>query len=168
MTRWLIFIGRVVLGLVLVYAAYTKLFQYTGDGWKMLPWITFAAQIQAYKLSWLSDDAVIFIARTLPWFELALGALLLIGVQLRWVASAAALLLVFFFSALVRSYALGMNIDCGCFGTGDRLTWKTLLREGALLATAIFIAVGAFWTRRKAGVVSGMTREPQPAGGPVK
>ncbi len=140
MTRWWIFIGRVALGFVFVYAAYTKL---------QLPWISFAAQIHAYKLSWLSDDAVIFIAKTLPWCELVLGMLLLIGVQLRWVAAAASLLLLFFFAALVRSFALGMNIDCGCFGAGDRLTWKTLLREGVLLATSLSVAFGAFWTRRK-------------------
>ena len=152
MTRWLIFIGRVALGLVFVYAAYTKL---------QMPWISFAAQIQAYKLSWLSDDAVILIAKTLPWAELVLGVLLLIGVQLRWVAAAATLLLILFFAALVRSFALGMNIDCGCFGTGDRLTWKTLVREGALLATAILVTVGAFRTRHRAAGVSGMTREPQ-------
>lgn len=159
MTRWLIFIGRVALGLVFVYAAYTKL---------QLPWISFAAQIQAYKFSWLSDEAVIYIAKFLPWCELALGILLLIGVQLRWVAAAASLLLVVFFAALVRSYALGMNIDCGCFGTGDRLTWKTLVREGALLAVALSVAFGAFWTRHKDGGVSTMTHEPQPAGGTAK
>jgi uncharacterized membrane protein YphA (DoxX/SURF4 family) len=133
-----------------------------------MPWISFAAQIQAYKLSWLSDEAVIFIARTLPWFEFILGVLLLIGVQLRWVGAAASLLLVFFFAALVRSYALGMNIDCGCFGTGDRLTWKTLAREGALLAVALSVTLGAFWTRRGAGSVSEMTREPQAAAGHSK
>lgn len=165
MTRWLIFIGRVALGFVFVYAAYTKLFEFTPEGFRMQSWITFAPQIQAYKLPWLSDDAVVLIAKTLPWSELALGILLLIGVQLRWVAAAATLLLVFFFGALVRSYALGMNIDCGCFGTGDKLTWKTLLREGFLLATSLAVAFGAFWTRRKANAVPAVTREPQPAEG---
>ena len=161
MTRWLIFIGRVALGLVFVYAAYTKLFEFTPDGFRMQSWITFAPQIKAYQLTWLSDDAVIFIAKTLPWAELALGVLLLIGIQLRWVAAAATLLLIFFFAALVRSYAMGLNIDCGCFGKGDRLTWKTLLREGALLATALLVTFGAFWTRRRALSVSRMTRAPQ-------
>ena len=170
MTRWMIFIGRVLLGLVLVYAAYTKLFVLEVSPFRLAlqPWISFAAQIQAYKLSWLSDDAVIFIAKTLPWGELVLGVLLLIGVQLRWVATAASLLMVFFFAALVRSYALGMNIDCGCFGTGDRLTWKTLVREGVLLAVALSVACGAFLTRRKAGAVPAMTQEPQAADGRTK
>ncbi|MBI1738190.1 MAG: DoxX family protein [Acidobacteria bacterium] len=155
MTRWLIFVGRVALGFMFVYAAYTKL---------QLPWISFAATIQSYKLP-LPDQAVMFAARTLPWFELALGVLLLIGVQLRWLATAASLLLLVFFAVLVRSFALGMNIDCGCFGPGDQLTWKTLLRDGLLLLVSIAVTVGAFLTRRKAGDVPAMTREPQPAEG---
>ncbi|MBI3484099.1 MAG: DoxX family protein [Acidobacteria bacterium] len=155
MTRWLIFVGRVALGFMFVYAAYTKL---------QLPWISFAATIQSYKLP-LPDQAVMFAARTLPWFELALGVLLLIGVQLRWLATAASLLLLVFFAVLVRSFALGMNIDCGCFGPGDQLTWKTLLRDGLLLLVSISVTVGAFLTRRKAGLVPAMTREPQPAEG---
>jgi uncharacterized membrane protein YphA (DoxX/SURF4 family) len=158
MTRWLIFLGRVTVGFVLVYAAYLKL---------QLPWISFAATIQSYKLA-LPDEAVIFAARTLPGFELALGVLLLIGVQLRWVAAAASLLLLTFFAVLVRSYALGMNIECGCFGPGEQLTWKTLLRDGLLLLVSISVTVGAFLTRRKAGAVSAMTQEPQAADGQTK
>ena len=154
MTRWLIFVGRVALGFVFVYAAYTKL---------QLPWISFAATIQSYRV--LPEDAVMFVAKTLPWFELTLGVLLLIGVQLRWVAAAASLLLLVFFAVLVRAFALGMNIDCGCFGPGDQLTWKTLLRDGSLVLASLLVTAGAFLTRRKAAHVSAMTREPQPAEG---
>ncbi|MBI3662927.1 MAG: DoxX family membrane protein [Acidobacteria bacterium] len=163
MMRWLIFLGRVALGFVFVYAAYTKLFEYTAEGWRQLPWISFAATIQSYKV--LPEDAAMFLAKTLPWFELALGVLLLIGVQLRWVATAASVLLLTFFAVLVRSYVLGMNIDCGCFGPGDRLTWKTLLRDGLLLFMSISVTVGAFLTRRKTADVSALTRAPQPADG---
>jgi uncharacterized membrane protein YphA (DoxX/SURF4 family) len=165
MTRWLIFLGRVALGFVFVYAAYTKLFEYTAEGWRQLPWISFAATLQSYKL--LPDDAVMFLAKTLPWFELALGVLLLIGVQLRWVATAASLLLLVFFAVLVRSFALGMNIDCGCFGPGDKLTWKTLLRDGLILFVSLAVTAGAFLTRRKAVRVSATTREAQPAEGRI-
>jgi uncharacterized membrane protein YphA (DoxX/SURF4 family) len=154
MTRWLIFLGRVALGFVFVYAAYTKL---------QLPWISFAATIQSYKL--LPEDAVIFLAKTLPWFEMVLGVLLLIGVQLRWVAAVASLLLLVFFGVLVRSFALGMQIDCGCFGPGDQLTWKTLLRDGMLALLSVLVTIGAFLTRRKAGAVPAMTHAPQPAEG---
>ena len=140
MQRWLLLIGRIALGAVLIYAGYVKL---------QMPWINFAAQIEAYKLSWLTDDAVVFIAKTLPWFEVVLGAALVIGFGLRWFAVMASLLLLFFFTILVRSYALGMNIDCGCFGEGDKLTWKSLVRDGTLLALSLGVTWTAFLRSRK-------------------
>ena len=133
----LMLLGRLGLGAVFLYAAYTKL---------KLPWITFAATIAAYKL--LPEDGVIFVARTLPWFELALGALLVLGFGLRWVAAAASALLLTFFAAMVRSYALGLQIDCGCFGPGDALSWKTLIRDGLLTSVSVVIAVAAFRSSR--------------------
>ena len=163
MARWPIFLGRVALGFVFLYAAYAKLFEYTADGWRQLPWISFAATIQSYKL--FPEDTVMFLARTLPWFEMVLGVLLLIGVQLRWVAAAASLLLLVFFGVLARSFALGMEIDCGCFGPGDPLTWKTLLRDGMLALLSVLVTIGAFLTRREAGAVPSMTHAPQPAEG---
>jgi uncharacterized membrane protein YphA (DoxX/SURF4 family) len=140
MLRWLTFAGRVALGGVLLYAGYVKL---------QMHWISFAAQIEAYKLSWLSADQIVLIAKTLPWFEVALGAALWIGVGARWFAGLASLLLLFFFVILVRSYALGMDIDCGCFGPGDRLTWKTLVRDGLLLAGSFAVTWGAHVQARR-------------------
>jgi len=130
-------LGRLGLGAVFLYAAYTKL---------KLPWITFAATIEAYKL--LPESGVVFVARTLPWFEATLGALLVLGFGLRWVAAAASALLLAFFAAMVRSYALGLQIDCGCFGPGDALSWKTLIRDGLLTSVAVALAVASFRTSR--------------------
>jgi len=40
-----------------------------------------------------------------------------------------------FFFAVVRSYAMGLQINCGCFATEpESLTIKTVLRDGALAA----------------------------------
>jgi uncharacterized membrane protein YphA (DoxX/SURF4 family) len=133
----LMLLGRLGLGAVFLYAAYTKL---------KLPWITFAATIEAYKL--LPESGVIFVARTLPWFEAALGVLLVLGFGLRWVAVAASALLLAFFAAMVRSYALGLQIECGCFGPGDALSWKTLIRDGLLTSVAVALAVASFRTSR--------------------
>ena len=130
--------GRIGLGLVLLYAGYAKLQQH---------WISFAATIEAYKI--LPPDAVIFVARVLPWFEVVLSALLVLGVGLRWVAAVASALLLVFFTILVRSYALGMDIDCGCFGPGEKLSWKTLVRDGLLLGVSLAVTIGAFLTARR-------------------
>jgi len=129
---------RIALGAIFAYAAWTKL---------RTPWELFAMSIDSYQV--LPLKLVELVARTLPWFELALGLLLIAGYWLRSAATATALLLAFFFSLMVRAYATGMEINCGCFGTGDPISWKTLLRDGSMMAAAIALAVLAFRQRRR-------------------
>ena len=126
---------RVLLGAVFVYAAYTKLRQ---------SWLLFALSIDSYQL--LPEWAVFAVARTLPVFELALGILLIAGVWLRYLSVIAAGILGLFFSVMVVSYFRGAGIDCGCFGVGEPLSAKTLVRDGALLAAAIALVI---YARRK-------------------
>jgi uncharacterized membrane protein YphA (DoxX/SURF4 family) len=117
---------RLVLGAVFVYAAYTKLRQ---------SWLLFALSIDSYQL--LPQWAVLMVARTLPWLELALGLLLVAGLGLRYTSIVATAILTLFFSVMLVSYATGKGIDCGCFGVGEALSVKTLARDGLLLAGAL-------------------------------
>jgi len=121
---------RVVLGVVFLYAAYTKLRQ---------SWLLFALSIDSYQL--LPEWAVLALARTLPWLELTLGMLLLLGWKLRYVSIGAAALLALFFSMMLMQYARGAGIDCGCFGVGEALSINTLMRDAALLLAGIALAV---------------------------
>jgi len=75
---------------------------------------------------------------------------LIAGIFLRSAAVATTLLLAVFFSLMVRAYAKGMEINCGCFGAGEVISWKTLLRDGSLLAAAVALASMSFLRRRKA------------------
>src|SRR5713226_9060971 len=136
--RALVLIGRLCLGAIFLYAAYTKLRH---------PWILFAMSVNSYQV--LPEWGVTLVARTLPWLELAVGALLLTGYQLRWVAAAAAALLAFFFSLMLRSYFQGQGIDCGCFGFGEKLGVRTLVRDGGLVVLALALTGLAFRTRHK-------------------
>jgi uncharacterized membrane protein YphA (DoxX/SURF4 family) len=117
---------RLLLGAVFVYAAYTKLRQ---------SWLLFALSIDSYQL--LPQWAVLTLARTLPWMELTLGVLLVAGAWLRYTSIAAGAILALFFTVMVYQYAIGAGIDCGCFGVGEALSWKTLARDGVLLTAAI-------------------------------
>jgi len=132
---------RIVLGVVFLYAAYTKLRE---------PWLVFAMSIDAYQL--LPEWAVLTLGRTLPWAELLLGVLLIAGIGLRYAAAASTLLLGGFFAVMVHAFAKGLTIDCGCFGLGEPISSRTLLRDGALLALSglvTFLAIrarGAFTT----------------------
>jgi uncharacterized membrane protein YphA (DoxX/SURF4 family) len=137
MQRWWLIAGRLFLGGVLFYAGYVKVQQ---------PWISLASQVDAYQV--LPQDAVIFVAKTLPWFEIGLGAVILAGLWLRWTGLAASLLLGAFFVVLLRAYLLGMDIDCGCFGPGEKLTWKTLLRDAFIFGVACSVTLGAFLRSR--------------------
>jgi putative oxidoreductase len=125
---------RVILGVIFVYAAWIKLRE---------PWAMFAISIDSYQI--LPMWAVEIVARALPWFELLLGVLLIAGLWRGVSAAAASLLLAVFFSLMVRALAKGMQIDCGCFGPGERLSWVTLLRDGALLASSLFVVGQASW-----------------------
>ncbi len=124
---------RIVLGVIFVYAAWVKLHE---------PWAMFAIAIDSYQI--LPQWAVELVARVLPWGELVLGLLLIAGVWRSVSTPAASLLLVVFLSLMVRAMAKGMQIECGCFGSGEPLSWITLMRDGALLASSLFVTVMAF------------------------
>jgi uncharacterized membrane protein YphA (DoxX/SURF4 family) len=129
---------RVVLGAVFVYAAAIKL---------QTPWQLFAGAIADYKI--LPDWAVNPLARSLPWAELALGLLLVTGFLLRAAATTTSLLLLVFFSLMVRAYVTHQEISCGCFGPGELISWRTLLRDGTLLAVSMIVAWMSFARKRK-------------------
>jgi uncharacterized membrane protein YphA (DoxX/SURF4 family) len=127
---------RLVLGAVFLYAAYTKLSQ---------SWLLFALSIDSYRL--LPEWAVLTAARTLPWVELALGVLLVSGWKLRYGAIGASAMLLLFFSMMVFQYVRGAGIDCGCFGMGEALSARTLVRDGVLLVLAVML-VAFSWQPR--------------------
>jgi len=128
----------VVLGIIFVYAAWAKL---------RLPWQLFAMSIDSYQL--LPTPMVEFLARTLPWFELALGLVLIGGWWLRLTSAFTSALLLVFFSLIVRAAIKGQEISCGCFGPGETISWKTMLRDGSMLAGSLFITAMAFVNRRR-------------------
>jgi uncharacterized membrane protein YphA (DoxX/SURF4 family) len=144
------FVARIILGLIFIYAAWMKLKD---------PWQLFAVSVDGYEL--LPPQGVVIVARTLPWFELILGALLVGGLWLRITAPAVTALLLGFFGILLSSYMKGMAIDCGCFGPGGALGPTTLIREGALLLVSIALTVLTF-TKRQLNSVGQIHPLPSP------
>ena len=136
--RWVAVVLRVILGAVFVYAAWTKL---------RLPWPLFAMSIDSYQL--LPPSMVELLARTLPWFELALGLAVLAGIWLRITSTIMSALLIVFFTLMVRAAIKGQEISCGCFGPGETISWKTMLRDGAMLAGSVAVTALAFMRGRR-------------------
>lgn len=131
--RALSLLVRLILAAVFAYAAWIKLKE---------PWALFAISVDAYHV--LPHWAVIVVARGLPWFELVLALLLLSGLLPRITAVSTSTLLLVFFSLMVRAYTRGEAIDCGCFGPGEAISPLTMLRDGGLLAAALFLTFLAF------------------------
>lgn len=147
--RSIIWIGRLVLGGIFIYAGYAKIF---------LPIMHprpsigvalafFALQVGSYQM--LPPWGVNFVAHTLPFAEVALGLLLIIGWQLRIWASLATLLMLGFFAVVVRSYAMGLQINCGCFANPEPLTIWTVVRDGLLVALALVMTILVFIEARQ-------------------
>ena len=83
--------------------------------------------VRAYQI--LPEGAVRPVAYALPYLELALAVLLLLGVATRFVAGVAALFLVLFIAAVSSAGIRDLKIDCGCFGGGGAVTQTHYLRE---------------------------------------
>jgi uncharacterized membrane protein YphA (DoxX/SURF4 family) len=135
--RILLILGRVALGGIFLYAAYEKLHD---------PWMIFAMTVNSYQM--LPEWGVIWMARILPWVEVGLGALLIIGVGLRWVGSATIALLLVFITAMARAILLRLEINCGCFGAHSVKVSTELWRACGYLLLALIVTAGAFLSRR--------------------
>jgi len=142
----LLVFGRVALGAIFLYAAFAKL--YFDGAWHMRDYhFFFAMAIDSYKMLPLS--VVEWMARVLPWFELLLGGLLIVGAGLRWVGSITTALLLVFIGAMTRAKILGLEINCGCFGNNEKLGTATLIRDSSLLVLALAVTIGAFLLHRR-------------------
>jgi uncharacterized membrane protein YphA (DoxX/SURF4 family) len=153
--RAVVWIGRLVLGPIFIYAGYSKLFLPNHNFW---PWFflkfsistniaNFAFQVEAFKL--LSPWGVQFVAHTLPFTEIALGLLLLIGWRLRIWAPLLTAIMLGFFVVVTRAYLLHMNINCGCFATPEPINLKKILEDAALSALALLTTYFAFIESRQ-------------------
>ncbi|GAC1676776.1 MAG: hypothetical protein PVS2B2_12760 [Candidatus Acidiferrum sp.] len=142
--RVVLWIGRIALAGIFIYAGYAKLYVPT-----MTPrppiktaLLFFAFQVDSYHM--LPPAAVQFVAHTLPFVEIAIGLLLLFGWQLRIWMTLISLLMTGFFFTVLRAYLLHLEINCGCFATPEPLTIKTVIRDGILLLLTLAITTFAF------------------------
>jgi uncharacterized membrane protein YphA (DoxX/SURF4 family) len=153
--RVVIWIGRLLLGGIFIYAGYAKIFLPNPSLWPFfilkfsvsMNLLNFAAQVEAFKL--LPPWGVEFVAHTLPFTEIVLGLLLLIGWRLRVWASLLTFIMLGFFGVVLRAYLLHMNINCGCFATPQPINLEKVLEDAALSALAVLMTVFAFLEARQ-------------------
>jgi len=99
-------VARLALGAVLLVAGYLKLVDLDGS----------VRSVVAYDL--FDYEIAKFIGLTLPVVEVAVGALLVLGLFTRAAGLVGASLMVVFIAGVASAWARGLSIDCGCFGTG--------------------------------------------------
>ncbi len=127
LSAWLSLVGRVILAGILGWAALTKITDPTGT----------VRAVRAYRI--LPDSLAVPFGHALPWVELTIAALLLLGFAVRLAGTAAALLLVTFVAGIISVAARGLSIDCGCFGDGGATAHPHYTAE--IVRDLLFIAV---------------------------
>ena len=101
---------------------------------------TAAQAVRAYEL--LPASLAAPVGWGLPFLEIAIGLLLIIGFGVRASAAAAGVFMVVFIAAVASAWARGLAIDCGCFGGGGQVArgqtkyLQEILRDAGLLVLA--------------------------------
>ncbi len=130
---WLTLLARLILGAVLLVAGALKV--------PNLP--KSAMAVRAYEM--LPIPIANFLGYTLPWIEIGLGLLLIVGVTVKISGALGALTMLAFIIAIAQAWARGLSIDCGCFGGGgtidpeDTKYLSEIIRDIGLMALGIFL-----------------------------
>ncbi|MFO7665238.1 MAG: MauE/DoxX family redox-associated membrane protein [Desulfobacterales bacterium] len=127
--------ARIILGIVFIYASYDKI----------LHPAAFAKIIYNYRI--LPDELINLSAIFLPWLELTVGSLLIIGVWLPGAVFIGNILLIIFFSTILYNKVRGLDISCGCFSTSESVTPEStlyLLRDFSFVVIAVYLFFKVF------------------------
>ena len=129
-------LARLGLGAVLIYAGAVKIPR---------P-LTSERAVQAYEI--FPMDLAGYIGIALPYLEVVLGVLLVLGLFTRVTAAVSTLLMVAFIIGISQAWARGLTIDCGCFGGGGQIGAEETKYPQEIARDAAFALAGAWlWWR---------------------
>src|SRR5579872_5520907 len=113
--------------LLLIARAAGALFIFSGVS-KLVSRYAFLASLRALFLPSLIIAPV---AAVLPWLEVMIGSLLVMGFLALYTAWVSLALLLTFSLVAIVAIVRGVDVPCSCFGTTSRapLSWKTLVRN---------------------------------------
>ena len=130
---WLTLLSRLILGGVLFAAGALKI----GNLQKS------AMAVRAYEM--LPVELANFLGYALPWIEIGIGLLLIVGASVKVCGLLGAFTMLAFIIAIAQAWARGLSIDCGCFGGGgtidpeDTKYLSEIIRDIGLLAMGVFL-----------------------------
>lgn len=111
---WITFAFRLILGGVLLVAGAIKVTDPYGS----------ATSVRAYQI--LPVHLANFLGFVLPFIEVGIGILLIVGIWVRLSAIAGGALMVMFIIAIGQAWIRGISLDCGCFGKGGLIAGDEL------------------------------------------
>lgn len=129
---WLTLIARLALGGILLVAGFLKVDAPDKS----------AMSVRAYEI--LPISVANAFGYALPWFEVGIGLLLILGIAVRINALIGTGLMVLFIIAISQAWARGLTIDCGCFGSGGQVApedtryLQEIIRDLALAIAGLF------------------------------
>jgi uncharacterized membrane protein YphA (DoxX/SURF4 family) len=130
---WLTLLSRLILGGVLFAAGALKV----GNLQKS------AMAVRAYEM--LPVELANFLGYALPWIEIGIGLLLIVGASVKICGLLGAFTMLAFIIAIAQAWARGLSIDCGCFGGGGTIDpeetkyLSEIIRDIGLLAMGVFL-----------------------------
>ena len=108
----------------------------------------FILVVQSYKV--LSDHGAVYVARVIPWVELALGIALIAGFKIRTSLTALWILVSAFIAVVGSALSRKLPIDdCGCFGDAVSFPLKGILIFDAGLWTLLLFMIIFYKSGRK-------------------
>jgi len=130
---WLGLLARLILGGVLFTAGALKVDK------------TDISQMAVRSYEMLPVSIANALGLFLPFFEIAVGALLILGALTRVMAILGGVTMFAFVIAIAQAWARGLSIDCGCFGGGGSVApeetryLQEILRDIGLAFLAIYL-----------------------------
>ena len=130
---WLTLLARLILGGVLLAAGALKI----GNLQKS------AMAVRAYEM--LPVELANFLGYALPWIEIGIGLLLIVGASVKVCGLLGAFTMLAFIIAIAQAWTRGLSIDCGCFGGGGTIDpeetkyLSEIIRDVGLLAVGVFL-----------------------------
>lgn len=98
--------------------------------------------VGAYQV--LPDVLVRPVATLLPWIEIGVALLLILGLFVRFAGALTLALAVVFIAGMSQAKARGLEIDCGCFGgggVGDGVSWWDIARDTPVALAGAYLAL---------------------------
>jgi len=101
-----------------------------------------AAAVRAYEI--LPVSLANPLGYSLPWVEIGVGIILVLGLFIRIGALLGAAMMVIFMIGVGSAWARGLSIDCGCFGGGGAGGPSKTSYASEIARDALFFTCGAY------------------------